>query len=304
MGCPDTDGDGWSDGLDDFPNEPSQHIDSDGDGYGDTQSGVNADNCQGTPADEIGLVDDRGCAPSERDGDYDGVMEDVDVCPNTPASEVFDVDETGCSESERDSDGDGAIDSVDAYPMDASQTIDSDGDGFGDNASGTNGDNCPSETGTSTGNLRGCIDSDGDSWADTEDIVPNIGTQWKDTDGDGYYDNFANSIWADDVMRINGSWPGELIPGARTLTVVRFMQMSCKTWKILAVLLTCFPLGKRKNRESRISQSNPQIRGHRYFDHHHYCNSDYFLNRDWRCSHTSDAKAEEKIETPQTIQPS
>ena len=216
LGCPDADGDGWSDGLDDFPNEPSQYIDSDGDGYGDTQSGVNADNCQGTPADEIGLVDDRGCAPSERDGDYDGVMEDVDVCPNTPASEVFDVDETGCSESERDSDGDGAIDSVDAYPMDASQTIDSDGDGFGDNASGTNGDNCPSEAGTSTGNLRGCIDSDGDSWADSEDIVPNIGTQWKDTDGDGYYDNFANSIWADDVMRINGSWPGELIPGART----------------------------------------------------------------------------------------
>ena len=49
LGCPDADGDGWSDQLDDFPNESSQHIDSDGDGYGDTQSGVNADNCRGTP---------------------------------------------------------------------------------------------------------------------------------------------------------------------------------------------------------------------------------------------------------------
>ncbi|MEE2759107.1 MAG: hypothetical protein VYA86_03915, partial [Candidatus Thermoplasmatota archaeon] len=215
LGCLDSDSDGWSDELDDFPDEPSQHIDSDGDGYGDTQSGVNADNCQDTPADEILLVDDRGCAPSERDGDFDGVMEDIDICPNTPVAEVFDVDSTGCSESERDTDGDGAIDSVDAYPQDSSQTVDTDGDGFGNNASGTNGDDCPSEAGTSTGNLRGCIDSDGDSWADTEDIVPNIGTQWNDTDGDGYYDNYANSIWADDEMRINGSWPGQLVPGAR-----------------------------------------------------------------------------------------
>ena len=216
LGCPDADGDGWSDELDDFPNESSQHVDFDGDGYGDRQSGVNPDYCQGTPEDEIGLVDDRGCAPSERDGDYDGVMEDVDICPNTPTAEVFDVDETGCSLSERDTDGDGAIDLYDEYPMDASQTVDSDGDNFGDNSSGTNGDDCPSEAGTSTGNLRGCIDSDGDSWADSEDIVPNIGTQWRDTDGDGYYDNFANSICADDEMRINGSWPGEYVPGART----------------------------------------------------------------------------------------
>ena len=216
LGCPDADGDGWSDELDDFPNESSQHADYDGDGYGDRQSGVNPDNCQGTPEDEIGLVDDRGCAPSERDGDYDGIMEDVDICPNTPTAEVFDVDETGCAPSERDTDGDGAIDLYDEYPMDPSQTIDSDGDNFGDNSSGTNGDDCPSEAGTSTGSLRGCIDSDGDSWADSEDIVPNIGSQWRDTDGDGYYDNYANSIWADDEMRINGSWPGEYVPGART----------------------------------------------------------------------------------------
>jgi len=216
IGCPDSDGDGWSDDDDAFPDEPSQHSDLDGDGYGDSPSGVMADSCYETPADEISLVDNMGCAPSERDLDFDGVADSDDNCPNTPEDEVLDVDNNGCSESERDTDGDGAIDSVDWAPEDSSQTIDTDGDGFGNNASGTNGDDCPDEAGTSTGNLQGCIDSDGDGWADVEDIVPNIGTQWKDTDGDGYYDNYANSLWSDDEMRVNLSWPGELIPGART----------------------------------------------------------------------------------------
>ena len=140
------------------------------------------------------------------------------------------------------------------------------------------------ETGTSTGNLRGCIDSDGDSWADSEDIVPNIGTQWKDTDGDGYYDNFANSIWADDVMRINGSWPGELIPVLELLTVVHFMQMSCKTWKILAVLLTFSLLGKRKWRVNiPIQSTDSEGIGTLTII---IIATDHFVNRDWRCSHT------------------
>ena len=216
VGCPDSDGDGWADDDDAFPNEPSQHSDLDGDGYGDSPSGVMADSCYETPLEEIALVDNLGCAPSERDLDFDGVADSDDSCPTTPEGEVLDVDANGCSESERDTDGDGAIDSVDWAPEDSTQTVDTDGDGFGNNASGTNGDDCPNEEGTSTGNLRGCIDSDGDSWADVEDIVPNINTQWKDSDGDGYYDNYANSLWSDDEMRVNLSWPGELIPGAKT----------------------------------------------------------------------------------------
>ena len=216
IGCPDADGDGWTDADDAFPNEPSQHSDIDGDGYGDSLSGNLADSCQETPPDEITLVDSLGCAPSERDGDYDGISDADDQCLNTPETEVLDVDDNGCSESERDSDGDGAIDSVDEYPFDPTQTVDTDGDGFGNNPDGTNGDNCPSEDGTSTGNLRGCIDSDGDGWADVEDIVPNINTQWNDTDGDGYYDNYANINWMNDALRINQSWPGQLVPGARS----------------------------------------------------------------------------------------
>ena len=215
IGCPDADGDGWADVDDAFPDEPTQHSDEDGDGYGDTLTGLMADNCQGTLPEEITLVDNYGCAPSQRDGDYDGVTDDLDHCPNTPETEVLDVDVNGCSASERDTDGDGAIDSVDEYPFDPTQTIDTDGDGFGNNPSGNDGDDCPDEEGTSTGNLRGCVDGDGDGWADVEDIVPNIGTQWNDTDGDGYYDNYANILWKDDEMRVNLSWPGQLVPGAR-----------------------------------------------------------------------------------------
>ena len=180
-----------------------------------------ADYCTGTLPGEVNMVDGFGCAPSQRDGDYDGVMEDADACPTTPEAEVFDIDNNpssatyGCSESERDTDGDGAIDSVDEFPSDPTQTVDTDSDGFGNNPDGTNGDDCPNEAGTSTGNLRGCVDGDDDGWADVEDIVPNIGTQWNDTDGDGYYDNYANINWMSDALRVNQSWPGQLVPGAR-----------------------------------------------------------------------------------------
>ena len=136
VGCPDADGDGWADEDDAFPDEPTQHSDTDGDGYGDSATGLMADSCYETPADEIHLVDNQGCAPSERDGDYDGVSDADDVCPNTPELELLGVDDNGCSESERDSDGDGAIDSVDEYPYDPTQTIDTDGDGFGNNPTG------------------------------------------------------------------------------------------------------------------------------------------------------------------------
>jgi WD40 repeat protein/ABC-type phosphate transport system substrate-binding protein len=215
LGCPDSDGDGWSDGDDAFPDEVTQYSDEDGDGYGDSLSGVNADGCPGTPAAEIQLVDGMGCAPSERDGDADGVSDADDLCPNTPVDEALDVDASGCSESERDSDGDGVLDSNDLYPDDETQSADTDGDGLGNNASGLNGDDCPLEYGTSTGNLQGCIDDDQDGWANIEDILPNNPTQWADSDGDGYYDNFDSILWRDDDMREAGDWPGELTTGAR-----------------------------------------------------------------------------------------
>ena len=57
LGCPDSDGDGWSDptedwgpngectGADAFKDDPTQWCDSDGDGYGDNESGNQPDAC-------------------------------------------------------------------------------------------------------------------------------------------------------------------------------------------------------------------------------------------------------------------
>ncbi len=90
-----------------------------------------------------------------------------------------------------DSDGDGVGDGTDAFPNDSSQWGDRDGDGFGDNQTGWQGDDCPDIFGNSSGGAGffGCIDTDGDGWPDTEDHLPNDGTQWEDTDGDGFGNN-------------------------------------------------------------------------------------------------------------------
>jgi len=54
IGCPDTDGDGYSDvdsgwntsdGADAFKTDPTQWSDADGDGYGDNATGYLADDC-------------------------------------------------------------------------------------------------------------------------------------------------------------------------------------------------------------------------------------------------------------------
>ncbi len=74
MGCPDQDGDGWSNSGDLFPNEPTQWGDSDGDGYGDETDGKNGDRCPTIFGNSTGKA--RGCV----DDDGDGIRDDDDVC--------------------------------------------------------------------------------------------------------------------------------------------------------------------------------------------------------------------------------
>ncbi|MGY8701174.1 MAG: S8 family serine peptidase [Candidatus Poseidoniales archaeon] len=157
FGCPDSDGDGWSnansnwqieDGADSFPDEVSQWSDIDGDGFGDNQLGVLSDDC-----------------PNQYGTSTEGLL--------------------GCP----DSDSDGWVDSVDAFANDSSQWQDSDGDGYGDNSSGNNGDDCPQINGPSSVGLRGCTDTDLDGWDDSTDSFPQIASQWNDSDGDGWGDN-------------------------------------------------------------------------------------------------------------------
>ena len=106
-----------------------------------------------------------------------------------------------------DTDGDGFVDPEDAFPQNPLQWADSDGDGYGDEVNKPGGDDCPTVFGTSNQNNRyGCSDSDNDGWADVDDEFPEDGEQWKDTDGDGYGDNYlwtiSYEVDADDADRI------------------------------------------------------------------------------------------------------
>ena len=80
---------------DDFPLDPTQFLDYDGDGFGDNSTGNNADACpfqygvmDGTDGDGCPLV-------NTDDSDGDGVYNDLDDCENTPLGSI--VDATGCS---------------------------------------------------------------------------------------------------------------------------------------------------------------------------------------------------------------
>jgi len=146
IGCPDRDNDGYSDIDDSHPDDGGQHVDSDGDGYGDNSSAQNGDsfpndasqwrdtdgdgygdNLTGNNSDDF--IDD----PSQwNDTDGDGYGDNSngtnpDNCPSIMGDSTN--DQFGCT----DSDGDGYSDENDAFVDEWSQWNDSDGDGYGDN---------------------------------------------------------------------------------------------------------------------------------------------------------------------------
>ena len=203
LGCTDTDGDGYSNAdliwlahptgtADAFPNDNTQWLDSDGDGYGDNQSGTNPDACVNDLATGTRSTIDRlGCSDSDGDG-----YSDADA--NWPAH---------------------PIGSADAFPITPSQWHDTDGDRFGDEALGNNPDACVSTAGTSSQDRFGCPDTDSDGYSDPDplgnngsvwttangaDVWPNEPTQWADTDSDGYGDNPAG-VFPDACVAVSGN---------------------------------------------------------------------------------------------------
>ena len=211
-GCPDYDGDGWSDAGDDFINDSTQWSDTDGDGYGDNPNGnmsdaFPTDSTQWVDADGDGYGDNpqgnnSDVFPTDAtqwfDSDGDGYGDNPlgnnpDACPNSPPGAI--VDSNGCADSERDSDGDGVFDSDDdCVNIDASGW-DTDGDGCIDDSDDDGvldpDDNCrfTDATGWDTDG-DGCIDdTDGDGVLDPDDDCRMVDSTGFDNDGDGCIDD-------------------------------------------------------------------------------------------------------------------
>jgi len=136
IGCPDADGDGWYDVMDAFPQEATQYIDTDNDGFGDNESGF-----------------------------------EPDACPTVAGTSTF--DRYGCLDSDGDLRSDPDINWMptqggDAFPTEPTQWADEDLDGYGDNPTGVTPDDCPTVRDTSSIDRLGCADTDGDGYSDPD----------------------------------------------------------------------------------------------------------------------------------------
>ena len=207
----DSDGDGVGDNTDMFPDNGDQTIDSDGDGYGDNSEGQDGD---AYPLDPSQWQD------TDRDGYGDNPTGTTpDGCPTVNGFSI--EDRYGCPDSDLDgySDPDEnwtTLQGADALPSDGTQWSDGDGDGYGDNALGSQPDQCPTTPGNSTRAWlpdpenpqqntelpsHGCEDKDGDGWADASESngMDTVKGEYLDIDRDGVG---ANSDYNDNDARI------------------------------------------------------------------------------------------------------
>ena len=231
-GCPDSDNDGWANTDDDFPLDPTQFLDYDGDGFGDNATGNNADECPFQFGVENG-TDGKGCPlVSVDDEDGDGVYDSIDLCPETPVFET--VDGNGCSEFQIDDDSDGVSNGDDLCPdtqidfvvdengcSELQNAFDSDDDGVNNSL-----DLCPDTDIfwiVNPGNIdsNGCapnqLDDDGDGVTNNNDGCPDTepglpvtpggcfveGLLEQDIDGDGYFGAYTFDIDPETGLRIN-----------------------------------------------------------------------------------------------------
>ena len=115
----DSDGDGYPDNKDAFPNDPTEWADSDGDGWGDNGDAFPNDKTEWKDSDADGYGDNSDVFPNDpsehQDSDNDGVGDNSDVFPNNPTEW-------------KDSDGDGHGDNEDAFPNDPNKWLDPDGE--------------------------------------------------------------------------------------------------------------------------------------------------------------------------------
>ncbi|MCJ8269263.1 MAG: M6 family metalloprotease domain-containing protein, partial [Psychrosphaera sp.] len=107
---------------------------------------------------------------SGTDSDGDGIADSNDNCPSDSNPDQLNTDgaDDGGDVCDNDDDNDNVLDVDDAFPLDASESVDTDGDGIGNNAD---------------------TDDDNDGVLDTGDAFPLDATESVDTDGDGIGNN-------------------------------------------------------------------------------------------------------------------
>ena len=163
----DSDKDGVVDALDVFPIDPTETVDTDGDGIGnnldsdDDNDGL-SDNSEHGGVDNLGS----GTDPLDPDTDGDSCNDLVDSKPLNHSGD-FDLDKQH-DDCDPDDDNDGVPDLSDAFPLDITEWTDTDGDRIGDNSD---------------------PDIDNDTFLNAVDAFPLDPTEWLDTDHAGLGDN-------------------------------------------------------------------------------------------------------------------
>ena len=200
----DDDNDGVGDGADQFPLDPTQCSDSEGDGCDDCSSGSFDITNDGPDNDGDGL-----CDSGDLDDDNDGIPDTEDANPNNssicgdsdsdgcddcavqgtsaPANDGLDTDSDGlCDAGDPDDDNDMVADGGDSAPLDNTLCRDVDMDGCDDCSSGTD---APASDGTDTDSDGLCDagdpDDDNDTVADGADSAPLNANSCRDLDLDG-----------------------------------------------------------------------------------------------------------------------